>query len=269
MSETNDQTTWYSSWFDTPYYHILYRDRDYIEAGHFMKRLTQRLELDQQAHILDLACGRGRHSIFLNRLGYRVTGVDLSESSIAFAKAKLDHIKSGNLELGELGTGKVQLDRIQFAVHNMTQPYPEKFDAIFNLFTSFGYFDNPDDNLKTIQAIKQSLKLDGYGVIDFFNSHKVIENLVPYDEKTEKGITFKQSRRFEGSHIYKEIRFEEDGNKFHFTERVQALTLEDFKSYFATAGLQLVATYGDYQLEPFNKKTSDRLILVFQIAKAS
>jgi SAM-dependent methyltransferase len=267
MSDTKDEITWYASWFDTPYYHILYRDRDYLEAGQFMKSLTSQLQLQSQAQILDLACGRGRHSIFLNRLGYNVTGVDLSESSIAFAKAKLNHIRSGNLELGELGTGPVTLDRINFEVHNMTEPFPATFDAIFNLFTSFGYFDDPADNLKTIKAIKENLKPNGHGVIDFFNVRKVIENLVPYNEKTEKGITFKQSRRLEEGYIFKDIHFEDDGNRYHFTERVQALTLTDFKDYFDQAGLHLEHVYGSYQLQDFDAATSDRLIMIFKTAK--
>lgn len=264
MSDRKDEITWYASWFDTPYYHILYKDRDYEEAGQFMKSLTSRLDLQPQAQILDLACGRGRHSIFLNRLGYHVTGVDLSESSIAFAKAKLNHIKSGNLELGELGTGPVELDSIQFEVHNMTEPFESRFDAIFNLFTSFGYFDDPADNLKTIKAIQKGLKPNGHGVIDFFNVEKVIKNLVPYNEKTEKGITFKQSRRLEDGYIFKEIEFVDDNNNYHFTERVQALTLADFKEYFAIAGLELEHVYGSYQLEKFDEQNSDRLIMIFK-----
>ncbi len=264
MSDTPDQTTWYASWFDTPYYHILYRDRNYQEAGNFMQRLTSYLQLDRDASILDLACGRGRHSIFLNRLGYRVTGVDLSPSSIAFAQAKLNHIQSGNVELGELGTGPVQLDRIKFAVHNMTQPFQEQFDAVFNLFTSFGYFDDSANNLKTIKAIKSNLKKGAYGVIDFFNAPYVIDHLVPYNEKTEKGILFKQSRRVENGYIFKDIKFEDDGNHYHFTERVQALTLGHFKEYIAAAGLEHTATFGNYQLEPYHEQTSERLIVIFK-----
>ncbi len=264
MSDKPDQTTWYASWFDTPYYHILYRDRNYDEAGTFMQRLTNDLQLEQRDSILDLACGRGRHSLFLNRLGYDVTGVDLSVSSIAYAQSQLEIIKSGNVSLGELGTGPVQLDKIKFEVHNMTQPYPGKFNAVFNLFTSFGYFDDVSNNLKTIKAIKQSLKPNGHGVIDFFNSPHVIENLVPYNEKIEKGITFKQSRRYEDGFIYKDIVFEDDGNTYNFTERVQALTLADFKSYLSQAGLDLKTTYGNYQLERYDEKNSDRLIIVFK-----
>ena len=73
-----DIENWYASWFDTPFYHILYKNRDDKEAGVFMKTLTSFLNLRPQAEILDLACGRGRHSIYLNKLGFKVTGVDLS-----------------------------------------------------------------------------------------------------------------------------------------------------------------------------------------------
>ena len=89
MGKVDTQDQWYASWFDTPYYHILYKDRGYEEAADFMRALTHSLNLEKNAHVLDLACGRGRHSMFLNQLGYRVTGVDLSENSIAFAKAQL------------------------------------------------------------------------------------------------------------------------------------------------------------------------------------
>ena len=81
-----DIENWYASWFDTPFYHILYKSRDDKEAGVFMKTLTSFLNLKPKAEILDLACGRGRHSIYLNKLDFIVTGVDLSSKSIAFAK---------------------------------------------------------------------------------------------------------------------------------------------------------------------------------------
>ncbi|MFT4943871.1 MAG: 2-polyprenyl-3-methyl-5-hydroxy-6-metoxy-1,4-benzoquinol methylase, partial [Flavobacteriales bacterium] len=81
-----EDTSWYASWFDSPYYHILYKDRDDSEAADFMRRLTHYLELDTDAKILDLACGKGRHSRHLSTLGYDVTGVDLSEESINYAK---------------------------------------------------------------------------------------------------------------------------------------------------------------------------------------
>jgi len=76
---------WFASWFDTPYYHILYKERNYREAQIFMDNLTHYLNLPEKAKVLDLACGKGRHAIYLNQLGFEVIGADLSENSIAEA----------------------------------------------------------------------------------------------------------------------------------------------------------------------------------------
>ena len=65
MSEAKE---WFKSWFDTPYYHILYRHRDDNEAQVFIKNAINKLQPTQSCHILDLACGRGRHAKFLNKL---------------------------------------------------------------------------------------------------------------------------------------------------------------------------------------------------------
>lgn len=259
MATITQTDQWYTQWFNTPYYHILYKDRDHSEAAAFMQRLTQLLDLKKGASIMDLACGRGRHSMYLSTLGYAVTGVDLSDASIAFAKAKQHTYNPHDTSLAFV---EMNPARLTFAVHNMTQPYNQQFDAVFNLFTSFGYFDDPADNLRTLQAIKANLKPDGRAVIDFMNAPQVIENLVTYDEKIEQGITFKQHRYVLDNHICKEISFTDDGRAYTFTERVHALTLADFTAYFKAAGLQLDATYGNYQLEPYDAATSSRLVMV-------
>ncbi len=235
---------WYASWFDTPYYHILYKDRDNAEADSFMERLTNFLQLERKDTILDLACGKGRHAISLSKKGFDVTGVDLSPSSIEFAK-------------------QFESQHLKFRVHDMCLPYPKKFDAVFNLFTSFGYFENEEDNLRTIKAIKQELKPKGHGVIDFMNSEFVMKNLVPSEEKEIEGIVFKIKRYVTEGYIIKEINFEHNTVPFSFTEKVKALTMEDFEDYFKAAGMQLKHCFGDYHLNEFNKATSERLILIF------
>ncbi|GAK93252.1 methyltransferase [Nonlabens ulvanivorans] len=263
MSTASQTDQWYASWFDTPYYHILYRDRDYLEAGAFMRRLTDSLHLSKSSHIMDLACGRGRHSMYLNRLGYRVTGVDLSPSSIAYAKAQLrDNTTSTSDVENDQSLLPLDSSRINFEVHNMTVPYDGQFDAVFNLFTSFGYFDDVADNVNTIKAIHSNLKPGGYGVIDFMNAPFVIKNLVAYNEKIEDGITFKQWRRYEKGHIYKDIKFTDQERDYHFTERVSALELADFTNYFKLAGLELIEVYGDYHLNSYDAATSERLIMI-------
>lgn len=237
--------TWFSSWFDTPYYHILYKDRNYREAQVFMDNLTHYLNLPENAKVLDLACGKGRHAIYLNQLGFDVIGADLSENSIAQAS------KNAN-------------ETLHFKVHDMREPFEEKYDAIFNLFTSFGYFENDDDNLKTLKAIKESLSEYGFAVIDFMNVHQVLNTLVPEEIKTVDGIDFHLKRYLKEGHIYKEIDFEDKGQKFHYTEKVKALTLEDFEILMEEAGIYLLDIFGDYKLKKFHKTESERLILIFK-----
>ncbi len=83
---------WFAKWFDTKYYHILYKDRDYQEARMFIDNITSYLNLPEKAKVLDLACGKGRHSIYLNKLGFDVVGADLSENSINEAKKQRKRI---------------------------------------------------------------------------------------------------------------------------------------------------------------------------------
>ena len=236
---------WYTSWFNTPFYHILYKDRDHYEAKLFMHNLVEYLDLNKGDHILDLACGKGRHSVFLNMIGFEVTGLDLSEESIAHAK-------------------QFENETLHFEVHDMCCPYHQRFDAVFNLFTSFGYFENEADNLETIKSIKANLKLGGIAVIDFMNANKVINNLVKSDHKVVDGLRFDLERKYEDGFIIKNINFEAEGEKFEFQERVKAFTLGDFEEMFKQAGIELIATFGDYQLSEYDKTNSERLILVFK-----
>ena len=242
-----EDTSWFASWFDSPYYHILYKDRDDSEAADFMDRLTQKLHLHPNSKILDLACGKGRHSRYLASLGYDVTGIDLSSQSITYAK-------------------KFEKENLHFEVHDMCLPYKkDSFTSVFNLFTSFGYFENEQDNLQTIKAIKANLANNGVAVIDFLNVFYVAANLVKQETKVVDGISFDIKREISNGYIQKHISFRADNTHYQYTEKVRALTLEDFKSYFKDAGLELKQTFGDYHLNPFDAATSERLILIFGV----
>ena len=242
---TKPTKQWYASWFDTPYYHILYKDRDHSEAQVFMDNLTNYLNIPEGGKILDLACGKGRHSVYLNSLGYNVTGIDLSEKSIDYAK-------------------QYENATLQFNVHDMSKPYPDTFDAVFNLFTSFGYFDDEKCNLQTIASIKEELNPFGFGVIDFMNVNYIIEHLVAEDIKTVEGIDFHQKRSVKDGFIIKDISFTVNGEYYEFQERVKAFTLDDFEALFAKAGVYLLDVFGDYKLHKYHSKTSERLIMIFK-----
>lgn len=237
---------WFASWFDTSYYHILYKNRDDNEAQGFMDELLRFFKPKPTDRIMDLACGKGRHAIYLNQKGCRVTGVDLSAESIQHAS-------------------KFENERLNFDVHDMRKVYQKNaFDYLFNLFTSFGYFENESENIDAIQSFADTLKPGGKLVIDFMNAAKVIRNLVPKEIKTVEAIDFHIARRVEDGFIVKDIRFQDKGESFHFTEKVKAISQDDFIAYLKHAGLELIKTSGNYQLEDYNKDTSDRLILIAQ-----
>jgi len=219
---------WYDSWFDTEYYHILYQDRDNTEAQFFMDKLTAYLGLSKGDRVLDLACGKGRHSIYLNSLGFNVTGADLSKNSINFAK-------------------KYENDSLSFVE-----------------FTSFGYFEDDKDNLKALKAIKKNINEAGLAVLDFMNVDYVIPNLVANEIKEVDGIVFNIKRYVKNGHILKEIAFEVDGKTRSYTEKVRALSLNDFQTYFKEAGIDLLDIFGDYNLGSYQEQTSERLIMVFK-----
>jgi SAM-dependent methyltransferase len=242
---TKHTTEWFASWFDSPFYHILYKDRDDTEAHQFMDNLTQYLNVPEGGEILDLACGKGRHALYLNTLGYQVTGVDLSPNSIAYAK-------------------QFENDSLHFEVHDMTKPFHKTFDAVFNLFTSFGYFENEEDNLNTIKAIKSNLNAFGFGVIDFMNSEFIIDHLVAENTKTVDGITFTLKRHVENDYIVKDISFTVDDEEYAFQERVRGFTLAEFEVLFEQAGVYLLDIFGDYKLRKFDAKQSERLIMIFK-----
>ena len=244
-SNNEPKINWFETWFDSNYYHMLYKERNDEEAQLLMDNLTQYLNLPDDAKILDLACGKGRHAIYLNSLGYEVTGADLSENSITEAS-------------------KFTNEKLHFKVHDMREPFEEKYDAIFNLFTSFGYFENDEDNLTTLKAMKESLTESGFAVIDFMNVNQVINSLVPEEVKTVENIDFHIKRYLSDGHIYKEIDFEDQGKKYHFTEKVKALTLQDFQEMMEEAGIYLLDIFGDYKLKKFHKTDSERLIMIFK-----
>jgi len=243
MSKNNNNS--YKSWFDTPYYHILYKNRDYKEAELFTNELMEFIKLPLNSKILDLACGKGRHSINLNKMGYDVTGVDLSVKNIKNAS-------------------KYESENLKFKIHDMRKPFGQKFDLVVNLFTSFGYFEDFEDNLKTLDSIKSNLKDDGLGVIDFLNINYIKNNLVHKNTKQIDGIKFHLSRYIKDGFLTKHIHFKHELKEYNFQEKVRSLNLNDFKSMFKQSKIEILHIFGDYKLNDFDINNSKRLIFIFK-----
>lgn len=242
-----EKKEWFDEWFDTNYYHILYKNRDHEEAASFIDNLVNQYHIPADAKVLDLACGKGRHSIYLNQKGLDVTGVDLSPNNISHAN-------------------QFSNDSLRFAIHDMRDVYShDEFDYIFNLFTSFGYFDTKAENLDVIKATVTSLKSGGIFILDFLNPYVVVNNLIESETKVMEGIEFKISREYtDDDYIKKSITVIDQGSTHEYYEKVKAIRRTDFLEYFEQNNLEVVDVWGDYQLTPYESKTSNRLILVIK-----
>ena len=241
---------WFETWFNTPYYHILYKDRNFEEAENFITLLINDLKIPEHSKIIDLACGKGRHAVFLNKMGFEVLGLDLSEESISQNKI-------------------FENDTLKFKVHDMREAiYPkiskQKVDAVYNLFTSFGYFESDVEDKKIFRSVADALVDNGCFILDFLNEQWVKNTLVPQAITTKGDIEFHISKRIEDQHVIKDINFKDQGEDFHFFEKVKLHTLEEIGSYAEEFGFERVKIYGDYHLGAFDRDTSPRCINVFR-----
>lgn len=238
---------WFESWFNSEYYHLLYNNRDIHEAQTFVNNLCSFLELPPSAKVLDLACGAGRHARQLASMGYCVTGLDLSLHSITQAK-------------------QYENEHLEFYVHDMRKPFRTRYyDAVFNFFTSFGYFPTEREHLKTLQSVAVAMRPQGLFVMDFLNTAYVLDNLKSESVEQRNHITFYIRRSLQAGFFVKNIRFQDSGGQwYYFEERVRAFTLPELSGLFAQAGMRLTHTLGNYSLDTYEEGTSPRLILVAQ-----
>ena len=242
---------WFAAWFDSNHYHKLYAHRDHAEAGRFIDRLIRRLRPEAGATALDLGCGAGRHATQLASHGLNVTGLDLSEASIQTARvAEHDHLRFGR--------------------HDMRRPFgTDAFDYVFNLFTSFGYFETPAEHLTVIRNMAQALTAGGRLVLDYLNVRYAVDHETADETIERDGTRYDIARWNDSGHFHKRIVVtdpESPAPQEH-VERVAKFTLHDFALMFALYGMRIEETYGDYRLSPFEEARSPRLILVTRKAR--
>jgi SAM-dependent methyltransferase len=238
--------TWFKDWFNTSYYHQLYFKRDDKEAASFIDNLIAHLKPQPGSRMLDVACGKGRHSIQLSGKGFDVTGIDLSEDSI------LEALKNEN-------------DRLHFFQHDMRLPFwINYFNYAFNFFTSFGYFKTQREHDNAIRTIAQSLQPNGKFVMDYLNVHYTEDNMEHQSEKNIEGVQYLITRWYDETHFYKKILIEEAGMQepLVFTEKVAKFSLGDFTDMFSYQGMQIKEVFGDYNFSNYSVKKSPRLIMI-------
>ena len=237
---------WYKDWFNSPFYHRLYFNRDEKEAQQFIDKVLGLLHPASGSRMLDIACGRGRHARFLASKGFDVTGTDLSFNSIAYAK-------------------QYETDNLQFYQHDMRLPFwINYFDFVFNFFTSFGYFATRREHDDAIRTIAQSLKPGGVFLLDFLNVHHAEDHLVHNETKQIDGTGYEIHRWHDANHFYKRITVHDPSleKPLEFTEKVAKFSLGDFTDMLSFQHLQVAEVFGDYSLNAYDVRKTPRLIVL-------
>jgi 2-polyprenyl-3-methyl-5-hydroxy-6-metoxy-1,4-benzoquinol methylase len=237
---------WFENWFNSSYYHQLYAHRDELEAASFINKLISFLQPPSNARMLDVACGKGRHSLQLAAKGFDVTGIDLSSESI----------KTANLQANE---------NLHFYEHDMRMPFAiNYFDVAFNFFTSFGYFKTQREHDNAIATIAKALKPNGKFVLDFLNVSPVKNISITNDTIQLEDVTYLTTKHSDENYFYKKIEVHDKAipEPLIFTEKVRKFMLADFEKMFAKQNLHITELFGDYNLNKYEVSTSPRLIIV-------
>ena len=242
---------WYKDWFNSEYYHKLYFDRDEKEAQRFIERLIGYLQPAAGSRLLDVACGKGRHSRYLADKGFEVTGIDISPDSIAHAK-------------------RYEKDNLGFYVHDMRLPFwVNYFDYAFNFFTSFGYFGTRREHDDAVRTIAASLKPGGLVLFDYLNVHYVEDRLVHNEMKTIGDTQYEIHRWHDDDYFFKRITVTDPklGVPHEYTEKVAKFSVGDFTDMLSFQGMQVTEVFGDYELNPYHVRNTPRMIVVARKGK--
>lgn len=235
---------WYEDSFGEDYL-IVYKHRDFGGARKEVERMISWLDLPAGSKVLDLCCGMGRHSLVLAEAGFEVTGVDLSEELLRETRAQ---------------KGAEQVTWLRSDMRNL--PLTGGFDAVVNLFTSFGYFEEDEEQVKVLCEIHRMLKPGGKFIIDYLNPAHVIRNLVPHSTREDGENLIDEFRWIECGYVKKDIilttKSDSTPRKYH--ERVKLYSLEKFQEMIEIAGLQLEAVHGSYEEDAYDAESSTRMI---------
>lgn len=270
-SRAPSDSDWFEEWFASDYYLKLYSHRDTDEADaciDLILRATGFTEPQQgrRRRALDLASGPGRHAIALARRGFDVTAVDLSPTLLRHAQHEAE----------EAG---VAVDFIESDMRDIE--FDGEFDLGVQLFTSFGYFDDEDDDMLVLRHVRTSLRDGGYYALDLINEQHLRRNLVSQSTRSFDGILALEERWIEAGRVNKRIVIpgsrrgssehgahvaDEPGaspvNDVRFTETVRLFAPATIERMLRDAGLVPTSWFGDYDGSSYDATDSTRMIVV-------
>lgn len=201
--------------------------------------ISKIIPLSEYPRVLDVCCGFGRFTKELGLLGYNVTGVDLSLEQIEAAR------------LADPGGTYIQGD--------MRETPQLDFDAIINMYTSFGYFDSEEDDLLALCSWYRSLRPGGVLVMELADMDRARAKLARDEDLIyrETGDVTEEIRMDWQNRILEVTYLQHDSNFRCYTRLYEKEKLSD---YLRSVGFSSVFTYGSLRLEP--KNAEDNLILI-------
>ncbi len=235
---------WYREAFG-PHYLEVYAHRDDASARNEVAFTVDVLGLNPGDHVLDLACGAGRHSRGLVGHGVRVTAMDLSPELLAAA--------------GEAGGGPEYVRGDMRAL-----PFGGSFDAVCQFFTSFGYFEDSSEDESVLREVRRVLRAGGKYLFDYLNAAQVVAGLVPESTDRLGAFTIQSRRRItaDQTRVEKDVVIREgEVVRSKYTESVRLYDIEDIRGMMSRSGLIPLAHFGDLAGAPFVPR-SPRLVVV-------
>ncbi|GJQ61446.1 MAG: methyltransferase [Melioribacteraceae bacterium] len=241
---------WFKDWFSSGEYHTVYKHRDSKDVVQFWNTFTKKFNPQKEIKILDAACGPGRYSVFLAEKGFDVTGFDLAMPLLKITGEKLTNLG-------------IQPKLFRSDIRNV--PLKGKFDLILNMFTSFGYFDDEDENFRFIDSARNLMGSHSIFVLDYLNEHLVRKNLVPHSQKKigDKSIT--ENRFIRNGRVEKEITIAGKEGSVNFLESVKLYDKDFMLTKIKDLGYNVREVWGGYEGEPFDRNSSQRLIILFSL----
>ncbi len=237
---------WYEVAFDR-IYPVLYRHRSDDEAELVLDAFGDLLA--GRVRVLDLACGSGRYMSSADKRGMKTWGVDLSEFLLSEAVAREG--LAGRLARGDMR-------RLPFC--------GESFDAVLNMFTSFGYFEADMDNLLVVREISRVLEHGGLLLFDYVNAVKARTMVLEDTVRETEGWMVRESRSLgeDGRFLIKGVEAQNSatGETVTYDERVRLYSRDEMVTMLESVDLSLSGAFGDYDRSDFDEQRSDRLILI-------
>lgn len=244
-------TPWYQTFFGEDYLRIYAPFLPPERTAREVTGIITLLNIQPGKSILDLCCGHGRHAIPLAQRGYQITGQDLSAVFLQRAESEAE-------ALG-LDTHWVHSD-----MKNI--PYENEFDAIINIFTSFGYLASEEEDLRVLQQVQRALKSGGHFLLETVYQPRVLRAFSPHGIiRYDSGLVVLEERRIDLLTSRNEVRITmiyPDGRRSEHRQSMRIYTLSELVQMLATAGLQTRAYYGD--LDGSALTMDSRLVIVSQ-----